>query len=103
MAGIQRNTLSNPTAEDIENEREEQFAEMYYSLECNICGEIITTAILAGDFNRPGLMTGPESFQRLLIAHNEKHYEAPVIYACEDDDVFGVTHIKCTHRIYRGA
>jgi hypothetical protein len=94
-----RNTLSNPTPEDIQEDMTEQFEEMYYSVECNTCGEIITTTLLGRDF---------QSSQRSGMAdiigrHNLTHYKAPVIYACEDDDIFGVTHAKCTHRIYLGA
>jgi hypothetical protein len=100
---VERNTLSNPTAEDIDEDRAEQYAEMDYTLECNTCGEIIITTVLSADFDRPGLIHGPESIQHSLEAHNATHYKKPVIYACEDDDIFGVTHAKCTHRIYRGA
>jgi hypothetical protein len=64
------------------------FHEMYYTVECNECGERITGNLLASDFYRPGLMNGLESYPRLMEAHNMTHYVKPTLYNCEEDDDF---------------
>ena len=71
--------MERQNEEFIAMDREEQYAEMYYALYCNICGEDIFT-IESDAFNHPGLMTGPESIQHSLHVHNETHYKAPIIY-----------------------
>jgi len=88
----------NPMVMWARQERYNREEEMYYTVECNECGERITGNLLASDFNRPGLMNGAESYQRLLEVHNLTHYVKPTIYNCEDDDVFGVLHTECNHQ-----
>jgi hypothetical protein len=56
----------------IEEGKEE---EMYYTVECNTCGQKITGNLLASDFSRPGLINGPESYQNDLATHNMTHLE----------------------------
>ena len=48
---------------------DDQFEEMYYTVECNECGERITGTLLA------------------MEAHNMTHYVKPTIYNCEVKDV----------------
>ena len=66
------------TEEEIQEDKASQFEDMHYTIECNTCGEIITTVLLSADFDRPGLIHGPESIQHSLEVHNATHYEAPI-------------------------
>ena len=89
---------SVPSEEQLEDYRQQQFIDMYYSLECDICGKRIKSFLRSDDFNRPGLIKGPEGIQDAMEAHNMTHYQAPIIYDCQVDDIFGVTHDNCNHR-----
>ena len=79
--------------EAIQEDKELQWEDISYSVECNICGLTITGVLLERDFERPQQRTWHK-----IIAHNMVHYEEPAIYNCEEDDIFGVTHHRCTHR-----
>ena len=81
-----------------EENMEEQFKAMEYTVECNTCGERIIHSLQSPDFNRPGLIKGPDGIQDAMEAHNMTHYEAPVVYDCQDDAIVGVTHATCNHR-----
>ena len=63
--------------EQIQEDMEEQFEEMTYTLECGRCGKGITENLLATDFNRLLLLTGPQSYQSDMEAHNMTHYVKP--------------------------
>ena len=77
----------------IETDREDQFEAMDYTVECNTCGEEITSVLLSKDFS-PRMRDMGDS----IVAHNMTHYEAPIILDCEDDDIFGVLHTNCNHK-----
>ena len=65
------------TDEEIQEDKASQFEDMNYTIECNTCGETITTVLWAGDFDidRPALVT---SWRNRLSEHNMTHYEAPI-------------------------
>ena len=72
------NTINiGKTDEQIQEDMADQFEEMYYTVECNECGEKIVNALISDDFNRPGLIKGPEGIQDAMEAHNMTHYEKP--------------------------
>ena len=53
---------------------EEQFSEMYYSIECNECGAKITAVMNAGDIEK-----GSRELLRKITEHNETHLTRPQI------------------------
>ena len=61
------------TEEEIQEDKASQFEDMNYTIECNTCGETITTVLWAGDFDidRPALVT---SWRNRLSEHNMTHY-----------------------------
>jgi hypothetical protein len=80
--------------ERMQDDLEEQMDEMYYALTCDICGESILKSLLLKDFEEERYFS---SLAATIRAHNKTHYIEPTIYACEDDDIFGVLHTQCTH------
>ena len=84
------------TDEQIQDDKDEQFAAMDYTVECNTCGEQIRYSLLWDDFNRPVLI---KDLQDAMYTHNMTHYEKPMIHRCKDDDIFGVDHSECNHRV----
>ena len=84
------------TDEQIQEDKDEQFEAMDYTVECNTCGERIIRLLLSEDFERPTLLN---EVRNRILQHNMTHYVKPMIYRCKDDDVFGVDHSECNHRI----
>ena len=78
----------------LENDMEDQFYAMDYTVQCNTCGEEITDVLLSKDFRGSARDMGDS-----IVAHNMTHYRSPLIFDCEDDDVFGVVHTKCNHKV----
>ena len=61
---------------DDQREEFQQMAEdgeMDYAIQCGLCGEQITPYLRSTDFDRPGLINGPESYQTLLETHSLEH------------------------------
>ena len=90
---IQANEMTQLEVEEaLEEDMHDQFEDMYYTVQCNTCGEEITNVLLSKDFS-PRMRDMGDS----IVAHNMTHYRKPIVNACEDDDIFGVVHTKCNH------
>ena len=90
---IHANEMTPSEVEDaLEDDMEDQFDAMDYTVQCNTCGKEITDVLLSKDFS-PRMRDMGDS----IVAHNMTHYRKPIVNACEDDDIFGVVHTKCNH------
>ena len=74
----------------------DQIDEIYYRVNCDTCGKTIMNTLLARDLEYGSALV--KMTHDVLIKHNTTHYESPTVYACTEDDVFGVLHTHCTHR-----
>ena len=64
------------TEEEIQEDKDNHLEEMFYTVECNTCGETITTVLLARDFDIDRLVLVAE-WRNTLTEHSMTHYEAP--------------------------
>ena len=76
---------------EISEEILEQFEDMCYTLTCNECGKQVLPNVLHRDFDRT---TTVGDMREMIVKHNLTHVE---VWACEEDDIFGVDHSKCNH------
>ena len=65
------------TEREIQEDMVDQMEAMDYTVVCNTCGEKIIVFLLSADFDRPGLIKGPDGIQDALVAHNMTHYKHP--------------------------
>ena len=92
---IQANEMTqSEVKEALENDKDDQFNDMHYTLTCDTCGRDVATNLLSKDFARPYF---GQFLLKDVVEHNLTHYKKPTVLACEDDDIFGVVHTKCNH------
>lgn len=61
--------------EALEVDMETQFEVMFYKIECDTCGEVISNNLVADDLRRPqGIL---REFLEDMNKHNLTHYEKP--------------------------
>ena len=93
---IHANEMTPSEVEDaLEDDMEDQFDAMDYTVQCNTCGKEITDVLLSKDFNLNPVSRNMRGMGDSIVAHNMTHYKKPIVLACEDDDIFGVVHTNC--------
>ena len=81
---IQANEMTQLEVEEaLEEDMHDQFNDMYYTIECNICGERITGVLLSKDLSP---RVNPHGMHDAMVTHNLTHYKKPTVVEFRWDD-----------------